>query len=449
MQQAGKESREKMQKQCSESIHGNCRAIVTKNLEALEATANGIKDQAAELSKQITDEIARKIELLKQQEANLLEDVDRLQWQKCLPIEKHRSALSEYLMILDRLQLIAVSCDGDYDAVRVAPWVMRKTAEIESTATEVVTNASNRCELMCINLTDHVTDEEISKIGSVFDAGGVDLHASKVYSPEAVSAGLQFPVSVILVDRSKGDIAADSSSLYQRVSIDLAGPEDLDAAAAPISACGQSVPASAAISAEPTGPGVWQCQVETPGVYSVSAKFDEFGLDQRKPLSVHPAIRFDQQKCEPSLQLTANHTVLTCPKETKTQRSAYSTLLQSGVFQARLAFKSERAGFHTGVFPLCGIIANSDTDQLVGKVKSLHGVGSNGNLYGSAANAKARNWKNEVEFNMVIDCDARVFTMQCKQAGESWQHRWTGIPDKVRIQAGLYYANTSFTLLPA
>ena len=58
-------------------------------------------------------------------------------------------------------------------------------------------------------------------------------------------------------------------------------------------------------------------------------------------------------------------------------------------------------------------------------------------------------WKNEVEFTMIIDCDARVFTIQCKQAGESWELRWTGIPEKVRIQAGLYYANTSFTLLPA
>ncbi|XP_065192503.1 E3 ubiquitin-protein ligase TRIM56-like [Sycon ciliatum] len=188
IQQAGKESREKMQKQCSESIHGNCRSIVTKNLEALEATKHGIKDQAAELSKQITDEIARKIELLKKQEAKLLDDVDQLQWQMCLPIEEHRYALSEYVTVLDQLLSIAVSCDGDYDAVRVAPWVMRKAEEMASTAThttEDIMNVSNWCELSCINLTDQVTGEDISKIGSVFDAGDVDLlrlHAEEMAS---------------------------------------------------------------------------------------------------------------------------------------------------------------------------------------------------------------------------------------------------------------------------
>ena len=447
IQEAGKESREKMQKQCSESIHGNCRASITQKLEALEATTNGIKDQAAELSKQVTEEIARKIELLKLQEAKLLDDIDQLQWQKCLPIEKHRSALSECVTALDRLQSIAVSCDGDYDAVRVAPWVMRKAEEIASTATEDVTDVSSRCEILCINLTDHVTGEDISNIGSVCDAGEVDLPASKVCSPETAIAGQQFPVSVILADGSKADIA----SLYQRVSIDLAGPEDLDAAAAPISPCGHSEPASAATSAELTRPGVWQCQVETPGVYTVTAKFDEFNLGQRKRLSVLPAIRFDQQKCEPSLQLTANHTVLKCPERTGKQRSGYSTLFQAGIHRVRLVFRSDLAKVEKGQFPLCGIVADSDSNILVGGVGSLRGVGSSGLLIGSgcATGAEARAWKNEVEFTMVIDFNARVFTMQCRQAGESWEYRWTGIPEKVRIQAGLHYANTSFTLLPA
>ena len=43
-----------------------------------------------------------------------------------------------------------------------------------------IMNVSNRCEISCINFTDQVTGEDISNIGCVFDAGDVDLHASKV-----------------------------------------------------------------------------------------------------------------------------------------------------------------------------------------------------------------------------------------------------------------------------
>ena len=443
IQGAAQESREQIQALCSETSHGGCRKTITDKVEMLQTMQDGIKDSAAELSKQITEEFGKKIERLKTQMEKLLGDVDQLQLQKCLPIGNCQTKLTGCLEVLDKLQEVAASCDGDYAAVRVCRWIVSKTTEISATAAEDLAEVSTGCDLMCTQLTGNVTVEDIGKIGCVFDASEMDPNASTVQAPETAQAGEQFTVSVSLVSGYK-TVIAKSSPLYRNVSFSISGPEEpRDTSSARSAVCDQTAAPVQVTNA--AGPGEWQCRAKTPGKHFITVVYGEMKLCNMRPLQIQRTLQFDPEACECVLQFNGARTVATCCDE-GAQRNAYSTPI-TGNLHVRLKFACNQATMRNGIYPLCGIVPDSTGKQLpmLRRTDGFCGVGSNGNVYGRKA--RAEKWPNKVDFTLLIDCNQGVFEMQWTHDGEPVSLRWTGIPPKVRIQVGLYYTDTSFSIV--
>eukprot|EP00117_Sycon_ciliatum_P006026 scpid37651/ scgid9739/ len=450
IEQAGEESREQIRKLCSDSGHGTCHEGITVQLDLLQTLQDEIKCQAAAVSEQITKEITTKMELLKKREAKLLEDVDRLQWQKSLPVEERRNVLLGCLSTLDRLRQVADGCYGDCDAVRAAAWATIRTSEVTTAAAGALVGVSPDCRLACGHVSDKVTADDISQIGTVSDVSDIDADASKVVHPVMVWLGEEFLVSVRLLNRGKADVST-LSPLYRAVSVGIAEREKPSESAAAHSDVGYTpaLPSSPRIRAyESAKPGVWECCIGTPGEYCVTAKIGGVQLGQARRMFARHIVRFDRERHGPGLQITDNGMGVTCATCTDQQCSAFSEPV-SGVYHAHLLFESKSADMVTGAFPQCGIVPDDDALPMVGRVDNLRGMGSNGTLYGlsrSNGNTKVPKWKSQVKIALLIDSTNRVFTMHCRQAEETWVHRWKNIPPKVRIQVGLFYSKTSFTL---
>lgn len=476
------ESKHSASKVCREALHAY--------LKQVNDTIHDLQEQCNARSKEITKEFQCRMDAMKARRDKLLSEVNGLLFDRQEQLEEQVKRLSAGIQESDNLLSTPGLCITDCDLLRISPWLKDK-AEFLQGAAKRDRKPCVECQMVfrtarCVSL------EEIERMGIVYDSADVDPGKSLVTAPDTARIQSEYVVEIKLQNRVGEDVQLDSP-IYTGLDVSLSKDPGAErsASSTPTSTgssssrattpVASSFAAEAAAAAETSsellsGPipgGVlakpvrhatdlqrWVCRPELFGSYIVTVKCGQFEIGGSplhfravEAVTVNRTVPFDTTASDRALGFTDRN--LTVTSQDSIQRSAYTAQLKAGCYYFRMKFATDTNIVSGDMFPAVGVVPENFTShrgnfQADGKFTGLSagkgavdGQGTKETSCGTVVNWAKVSW-----ITILLNCETRKLTMQCRQSDSSYSVTWSNIPKGVRIRAGLFSQGSQFKILP-
>ena len=460
-----------------------CHATIERYLKQVNDSIADLQVQSKTISDQVTAEFQKKLGALEKRRGSLLNEVAQILARKQEELEKQAKRLTSCVLASEDIQSMPGLCINDSDLLRLSPSL--------KSATEALQRDAKKDKKPCVECSvvfspaKCVSLDEIDQMGVVYDSTDVDGEKSSVSGPEEASIQSDYVVTVILKNRSGADLDP-CSPIYSGLTVtlcrneggDLVSPTASQAKlpASPEGTAGDPEPAAAAAQAKQIQaqaplavpqrrdgePTQWICRPEMFGSYVVtvmcgSVKISGSPLHFTVPQPpLQPIAPYDSRYSDRYLKLEDQG--LTVMSQDNVMRSAYTAPLTSGRYYMKVMFTSDRKIREGDRFPAIGIVpkmftstrGNFEADGQFTGLSAGKGIVTGTARVESSAQSSAQcvTWSSVSSITILLDCDAQKLTMTCCMEDGGYSVTWSGIPEGVRIRAGVFSKGTQFNVQP-